>query len=227
MQSFIIISSDLTQTETYISELTKKEHISPFDHKIIRQTEEATKKKSAKKSLGIETIKSLQQDVYLTPVQGEKKLIVIHDAELLTIEAQNALLKLLEEPPVHLLLLLVTNTLNTLLPTIQSRCSIVNLIQQDTTSVLSEEEKAFWQTLSSPKILELAEKKGKTKEEAIEWSKQLIVQFEQELHALDNTPTIQQYNNLLRKLLKIHQTVSSTNISPRMTIESILLAPIS
>lgn len=227
MQSFIILSTDKKNVQEHLVDLAKKEQISQFDILQITQEEESSKKKSAKKSLGIETIKSLQQDVFLTPVQGKKKLIVIHDAFLLTVEAQNALLKLLEEPPVHLLLILVTNSLNSLLPTIQSRCFIINLTQNERVSPLSEEEKTFWQTLSRQAIFEVAEKKGKTKEEAIEWSKRLIEQFEQELHVLNNTLTIQQYTNLLRKLLKIHQTVSSTNISPRMTIESILLAPIS
>jgi hypothetical protein len=77
--------------------------------------------------------------------------------------------------------------------------------------------------LSAKSIFELAEKKGKTKEEAVAWSKGLIEQLEQELHIQTNNVTIQQYSNILKKLLKIHQTVSSTNISPRMTIEATLL----
>jgi replication-associated recombination protein RarA len=223
MQSFIVLASDEKKTTEYLDTLIQKERISVFDIKRITQVEEATKKKAAKKSLGIETVKAIQEDVYFMPTHGEKKLLVIHDAQLLTTEAQNALLKLLEEPPTHLILILVTDNLNSLLSTIHSRCFLINLTEKQSISTLSDDEKEVVEHLSLKAIFELAEKKGKTKEETIEWSKKLIKQLEQELHTTQDVSTIQQYSNVLKKLTKIHQTVSSSNISPRMTIESVLL----
>lgn len=223
MQSFILLSSDPNAVKTYIDELIKKEAVSQFDVSEITQEEEAKGKKAAKKSLGIETIKTIQQTIYLTPVQGKKKLLIIKDANLLTTEAQNALLKFLEEPPAHMIILLVTETLQALLPTIQSRCFLINLTGNKQQENLSDSDNELFRTLSPKTILQLAEKKGKTKEEASLWSREMILQIEQELHVQTNPETIQQYSNILKKLTKIYQTVSSTNISPRMTIESILL----
>lgn len=224
MQSFILLASDPKAVKAYIDDLIKNEAVSPFDVSEITQEEEAKGKKAAKKSLGIETVKTLQKTIYLTPVQGKKKLLVIRDANLLTTEAQNALLKFLEEPPAHMIILLVTESLQSLLPTIQSRCFLITLLKsEETKNSLSEDDKEFLIHLSPKTSFELAEKKGKTKEEAVAWSKGLIEQLEQELHIQTNTVTIQQYSNILRKLIKIYQTVSSTNISPRMTIESLLL----
>ena len=111
------------------------------------------------------------------------------------------------------------------MPTIQSRCFLINLLENtESVSGLSEEDKMLLSHLSPKEILEIAEKKGKTKEEAVEWSREVIQQLQQELHEESNHETIQQYSHLLKKLLKIHQIVSTTNISPRMTIESTLLS---
>ena len=225
MQSLILLSHDPEKIEVYLQEIIQKEQVSKFDVNRITQEGEATKKKATKQSLGIETVKRIQEDIYLTPVQGNKRLLVIYDAHILTTEAQNALLKLLEEPPAHLIFILVVGNLHLILPTIQSRCFLINLqVSAEQASGLSEEEKTLLLSLDTKAIFELAEKKSKTKDEAVEWSKKLIEQLQQELHTQTSNLAIQQYSNLLHKLLKIHQTVSSTNISPRMTIESMLLS---
>lgn len=77
------------------------------------------------KAISIETIRGIQQFLRLR-VPGSKadniaRAIIIEDAQLLTIEAQNALLKTLEEPPNDTVLILTATSIDAVLPTIQSR----------------------------------------------------------------------------------------------------------
>jgi len=67
----------------------------------------------------------LCHDISLKPFRGERKVALIDDADHLTLEAANCLLKTLEEPPGHCLILLIATSLYRLLPTIRSRAQVV------------------------------------------------------------------------------------------------------
>ena len=71
-------------------------------------------------------IRQMQQQICIKPVQGKRWVIVINDADRMNPQAQNALLKTLEEPP-QAILILTAATLTRLLPTIRSRCQIFRL----------------------------------------------------------------------------------------------------
>lgn len=67
----------------------------------------------------------LCHDLALRPVAGSRKIAVINDADTMNDEAANALLKTLEEPPEGGMLILIASNLDSLLPTIRSRCQLV------------------------------------------------------------------------------------------------------
>ena len=71
---------------------------------------------------GIEEIRELRDRIRLAPTEGRYKIYIIDEAHMLTTEAANALLKTLEEPPEHAVLVLVTTEPHRLPPTILSRC---------------------------------------------------------------------------------------------------------
>lgn len=73
-------------------------------------------------TIAIEEIRKIKNDVSLSPSEGRYKFIIIDDANLMTAEAQNALLKVLEEPNPSSILILVTANSEALLPTVISRC---------------------------------------------------------------------------------------------------------
>ena len=75
-------------------------------------------------SIKIAQIRNLQSDIVIKP-HKKYKIYIIDEAEKMTLEAQNALLKTLEEPPEYAIIILVTNNKEGLLPTIRSRCEIV------------------------------------------------------------------------------------------------------
>lgn len=79
------------------------------------------------KSIGVKQIKLLKNWAISKPHNSENKLGVIKKSELLTIEAQNSLLKILEEPNESTTFLLFTSSYRKLLKTIQSRCEKVQL----------------------------------------------------------------------------------------------------
>ena len=66
-------------------------------------------------------------DVAIKPYCSPYKIYIIADAEMMTIQAQNALLKTIEEPPEYAVIMLLTSNADSLLPTIQSRCVRLDL----------------------------------------------------------------------------------------------------
>lgn len=75
------------------------------------------------KSIKTETIKEMVKGVYEKPIEGSRKVYIINDSQKMTKEAQNSLLKTLEEPPEYVVIILITENENLLLNTIKSRCT--------------------------------------------------------------------------------------------------------
>ena len=74
-------------------------------------------------SIGVEDIRTqVNNDIVIRPYYGPYKIYLINEAEKMTVQAQNALLKTLEEPPAYGVILLLTANADELLATIRSRC---------------------------------------------------------------------------------------------------------
>lgn len=69
----------------------------------------------------------INNDVAIKPYSSPYKVYIVNEAEKMTPQAQNALLKTLEEPPEYAVILLLTANVNSLLPTILSRCVVLNM----------------------------------------------------------------------------------------------------
>ena len=78
-------------------------------------------------SIKIAQIRKLQMDIVIKP-HNKYKIYTINQANSMTIEAQNALLKTLEEPPEYAIIILITNNKEALLDTIKSRCEIIKFL---------------------------------------------------------------------------------------------------
>ena len=77
-------------------------------------------------SIKIDQIRNLQKEIQEKPIISNKKVYIIDDADLMTKEAQNCLLKTLEEPPKFAVIILIGSNENAFLPTIKSRCMILH-----------------------------------------------------------------------------------------------------
>ncbi len=79
-------------------------------------------------SISVDDIRTqVNGDVAIKPYSGSRKVYLINEAEKMTVQAQNALLKTLEEPPEYAVILLLTSNVSALLPTIVSRCVVLNM----------------------------------------------------------------------------------------------------
>lgn len=104
-----------------------------------------------KKNISVGQIRNLKNDTFVRPHQAEKRVFIIDSADTMNEQSQNALLKVLEEPPGDIIFILITETKAALLSTIISRCVTL--------------------TLSTPELLVAAdyiEKNGNFKREEIE-----------------------------------------------------------
>ena len=87
-------------------------------------------------SIKIAQMREMQEKVYQKPIVSDKKVFIINQEEKMTEEAQNSLLKTLEEPPEYMVIILITSNENKLLNTVKSRCIRINftgLSKQDIT----------------------------------------------------------------------------------------------
>ncbi|MBQ1172725.1 MAG: DNA polymerase III subunit delta' [Lachnospiraceae bacterium] len=78
-------------------------------------------------TIGVEDIRKITGDVVIKPYSSKRKIYIINEAEKMTVQAQNALLKTLEEPPSYAVIILLTTNVDALLQTIQSRCILLTM----------------------------------------------------------------------------------------------------
>ena len=81
----------------------------------------------SKASFGVDDVREIIDEVNKKPFEGDKKVIIIHQGNKLTIPAQNALLKTIEEPPTEVYIIILCESLELILDTIKSRCEIYKL----------------------------------------------------------------------------------------------------
>ena len=105
-------------------------------------------------SIKIAQMREMQEKVYQKPIVSDKKVFIIDQVEKMTEEAQNSLLKTLEEPPEYMVIILITSNENKLLNTVKSRCIRINftgLSKQDITKYAG----AHQINISSQNLLEM------------------------------------------------------------------------
>ncbi len=79
-------------------------------------------------TIGVEDIRTqINGDIDIKPYSSPRKIYIMNEGEKMTVQAQNALLKTLEEPPEYAVILILTTNVDELLPTILSRCVVLNM----------------------------------------------------------------------------------------------------
>ena len=82
---------------------------------------------SGKKSIGVSLIRDIRENAYIKPQELPCRIFIIRQAQLMTTEAQNALLKIFEEPPAGVYFFLTCDNASALLPTVRSRAPVLKM----------------------------------------------------------------------------------------------------
>jgi len=189
-------------------------------------------------AIGIDEIRDLQKKLSLKSSNGGLKVAIINNAHNLTIAAQNALLKTLEEPPKNSQIILTAPTAESLLPTIVSRCQIVNLPHQSQVSLNKKEladhfdflmdilDSSIGERLQKIEALNLA----KDRQKAVEWVEIQIITTRQALidslilprSKSEKTPSPRQLLTVLKSLQQARRYLQA-NVNVRLTLDTLVL----
>ena len=202
--------------------LTNKGFENNPDLKLIRPNS-----KEDRHRIDIESIRNLKSFMYLKPYSSEYKLAVIEGAETISVEAANAMLKILEEPPGNSVLILISSKPSLLPKTILSRCETVvfppakEIETEEMTKALSELRKVARQSIAeriqyAKKIYE----KDNYAELVDLWLRSLRLQLV--LRQAQDKPN-PKVAPILRRLLNLSHIVSQPQYNHRIALENFLV----
>ncbi len=211
MQTFLIISKNKDREKIYINDMRKKQNIDPLDCVFL----------STEKTFGIENVRDLQKTIFLKPLKSKEKIVVVEDFQTATIEAQNAMLKILEEPPNNTIIILTSQSIRFVIPTVLSRTTLVHLEDEEKNDrdSKSTEELLKIITMTDEEKLYLAQEKSKDKELAINWVVKLIYGSRNLL--LENSS--RQNIEMSKNLIESYRLITETNVNTRFLLENTLL----
>ncbi|MEK7611718.1 MAG: hypothetical protein AAB486_05110 [Patescibacteria group bacterium] len=177
-----------------------------------------------KTTISIEEIRNLQSRLSLRPYQSKVKAAIIYEAQKASPEAQNCLLKTLEEPPRHSLIILTAPEKDSLLPTIVSRCRLIDLGgrgKEGTGNTLASLETIL--KMSKGERLSFVDN-NKTelneRETAIEHIDSWLSEAHQGLVAEPENAT---YLKVGKECLVMKETLATVNVNVRLALETLLI----
>ena len=172
----------------------------------------------APEKLGINEIRELIQLAGKKPFIENFIVFIVKNADKMTIEAQNALLKTLEEPPPQVTIILQALNREALLPTIISRCALINAAASNPDSS-PEIERLSLSRLSLLERLDLAQNHAYPREKAINFSTNLVMKFREELAIQPQDPKkLANLEMALKTLKRLKQ-----NCESRLCLENLFL----
>lgn len=178
------------------------------------------KKESSKNSIGINSARKVINFLVTKPYSAAQKVVVVDSAHFLTLQAQNALLKTLEEPPSYALIILEAKTEDSLLETVVSRCRKIK-----TKSDLIEFKDEII-SISEIKNSDIGEKLNIAFEISKKESDEIISIIEswimQEREQMLKNPVIDLAKNI-EHMESIKNDIENTNVNKRLALEVLVL----
>ena len=163
---------------------------------------------------GIDQIRKINNFLSQKPFSHQSKIVIILETQNLNTESQNALLKNLEEPGTDNYLILSTNKIKSILPTILSRCQIIKISEKSK----FENKTQIIITGNLSKDLSLSEKLGKDKEGILPLLENELYFYQQDLVKNPNEKT----RFLIEKIIKAIQMIN-VNVDTKNALDFIFL----
>ncbi len=197
-------------------------------HQIVPSDTIVLEPEDDKEHISIAAIREFSRRMMLGPTQSPFMAGVIFEADLLTIEAQNALLKIIEEPPSRAVFFLGTATIGALLPTILSRCQVIRITaptneKEDSKPDISQFESLL--TASPGTIISFVGTIATDRNAVKQWIADAIMLYRQLLIADINnkksTPRIGRLQAVIVSLESARKDIA-VNVTPRLALECAL-----
>lgn len=211
--SFLIFGGNKDTRQIQLEDLFSKANFNPTnnpDYLFIQKEE-------GKRSIGLAEVKKAIKWTQEKPYSGNAKILAINDAKTLTTEAQNALLKTLEEPAEYMGIYLLTQSKNDVLETILSRCKRIEL----NTSTEA----------SSSSLRELLSKgKGEQFSWALEMGKEdrdvvleKLEDWKKEARVILRQNPVEGYAKLIELIADTAQNLAETNVNQKLALENLIM----
>ncbi len=217
MHAFLITGGTQEERDKHVEDLLAGEHIVEIDQIRLYPDEGG--------AVTVESVRTFLKQLLLSPRQSPKTAGIVPNADSMTVQSQNALLKTLEEPPPHSILILHTANAATMLSTILSRCIHISL--QPHAEV--KEDEAFTRELLSLPSLSVGKRMNAvdsitgTREETSIWIDRAIRALHTTLieHS-DSTTTHSGTVRMIRSLMRAQRKLL-LNISAKTVIDAVVL----
>ena len=212
MLPIIIISQSQEDQNNFLANFLKTENIPKIN----------TQNIISEKAFSITDVRNIKKTIFLKTFSGNKKAVIIYNFNLASIEAQNSMLKILEEPPTDTQIILLSENEN-LLPTIISRCKVIKL-QQDQliNKEILPQFKILMQKNRSEKFY-FAQEISKDKKILLSWINNLSQTLTAEIRNKENKEKLKKYYYLLKQLNTSYYQIYNSNVSPRFVMENLFL----
>lgn len=165
------------------------------------------------KDIGIDKAKEVSRFTYKPPMSGGQKLAIIHDAHKLTIEAQNALLKTLEEHPEYIDIVLIARSEGGIAETILSRCKRI-MLPTDVTHKQKKVKDSLIDLLNSDI--------GTRSSVALKFSKKERAEVIEILHHWAKEAQMIGKYETAGSIVQILNDLENTNVNTRLALESLM-----
>lgn len=184
-------------------------------------------KVTSDKSISIKQVHEIREQISTVPVNN--RIVWIEEAQKLTLPAQNALLKMLEEPPTKTSFALSLRNQNDLLPTIRSRCISVRVGEEEKNATLLpnllDELKTMLSASHGERII-IAETYIKKREETLAWIENIIASLRLSLadHSVrENTGKRKVLRLIISNASATHRQLSQ-NVNVRLAVQNFILS---